>query len=87
MLPVTINCQIYDILFLSDDIGKIGQQNHYNRYTDVVMSPMASQITGFSVVRSTVYAGADKRNIKAPRHWPFWGEFTGGRWIPLTKGQ
>ena len=27
------------------------------------------------------------RNIKAPRHWPLWVEITGGRWIPLTKGQ
>ena len=26
-------------------------------------------------------------NIKAPRHWPLWGEFTGDRWIPRTKGQ
>ena len=23
-----------------------------------------------------------KENIKAPRHWPLWGEFTGDRWIP-----
>ena len=28
-----------------------------------------------------------KENIKAPRHWPLWGEFTGDRWIPSTKGQ
>ena len=28
-----------------------------------------------------------KENIKAPRHWPLWGEFTGNRWIPRTKGQ
>ena len=28
-----------------------------------------------------------KENIKAPRHWPFWGEFTADRWIPRTKGQ
>ena len=26
-------------------------------------------------------------NIKAPLHWPLWGEFTGDRWIPRTKGQ
>ena len=26
-------------------------------------------------------------NIKALCHWPFWGEFTGGRWIPYTAGQ
>ena len=28
-----------------------------------------------------------KDNIKAPRHWPLWGEFTGDRWIPHTKNQ
>ena len=28
-----------------------------------------------------------KENIKAPRHWPLCGEFTGDRWIPRTKGQ
>ena len=26
-----------------------------------------------------------KENIKAPRHWPSWGEFIGDRWIPRTK--
>ena len=28
-----------------------------------------------------------KKNIKAPRHWPFRGEFTNDRWIPSTKDQ
>ena len=28
-----------------------------------------------------------KVNIKAPRHWPLWREFTGDRWIPRTKDQ
>ena len=28
-----------------------------------------------------------KENIKALRHWPLCGEFTGDRWIPRTKGQ
>ena len=28
-----------------------------------------------------------KGNIEGPRHWPLWGEFTGDRWIPRTKGQ
>ena len=28
-----------------------------------------------------------KENIKAPRYWPLWGEFTGHRWIPRTRGQ
>ena len=28
-----------------------------------------------------------KANIKAPRHWPLCGEFTGDRWIHRTNGQ
>ena len=49
---------------------------------------MAFQITGVAIVYSTVYSGTYiKENIKAPRHWPLWGEFTGGRWILRTKGQ
>ena len=28
-----------------------------------------------------------KENIKTPRHWSLWGEYTGDRWIPLTKDQ
>ena len=28
-----------------------------------------------------------KENIKALRHWPLWGEFTGDRWIPSTMDQ
>ena len=49
------------------------------------MNAMASQITGVAIVYPTVCSGAE--NIKAPRHWPLWGEFTGDRWIPHTKGQ
>ena len=50
------------------------------------MSTMASQITGISMVCSTVCSGA-KNPTKTPRHWPLWGTFTGHRWIPLKKGQ
>ena len=28
-----------------------------------------------------------KENIKAPHHWPLYGEFTGDRQIPRTNGQ
>ena len=28
-----------------------------------------------------------KENIKAPRHWPLCGDFTGDRWITHTNGQ
>ena len=41
------------------------------------MSAMASQVTGLTIVYSTVYSGADHRNFKAPCHWPVCVEFTG----------
>ena len=42
------------------------------------MSAMASLITGLSLVYSTVSSGANQGidYIKAPRHWPLWGEFS-----------
>ena len=36
---------------------------------------------------NSLFRRRSKKNIKAPRHWPLWGEFTGDRWIPRTKGQ
>ena len=51
------------------------------------MGAMASQIPSLTIVYSTVYSGADQENIKATRHWPLCGEFTGDRWIPRAKGQ
>ena len=43
----------------------------------IIMGAMASQITSLTIVYSTVYSGADQRNIKAPRHLPLCGAFTG----------
>ena len=59
-----------------------GLPDHYN---DVIMGTMASHITSLTIFYSDIYSGADadKKNIKAPRHWPLWGDFTGDR----TKGQ
>ena len=57
-------------------------------YSDVVMGVMASQITGVSILFAQPFVQAQmKENIKAPRHWPLWGEFIRDRWIPRTKGQ
>ena len=42
------------------------------------MSAMASQL----FIQAQI-----KENIKSLRHWPLWGEFTGDRLIPHTKGQ
>ena len=49
------------------------------------MSAMASQITGVFIVCSTVVQAQIKENMKARRHWPLCGEFTGDRWIPAQK--
>ena len=50
-----------------------------------------TQITSIPTVYSNVYSSTDqaqiKENIKAPRHWPLWGQFTGDRRMPRTKGQ
>ena len=45
------------------------------QFIDVIMTTMASQITSLMIVYSIVYS--DVENIKAPRHWPLCGEFTG----------
>ena len=58
-----------------------------NHYDDVLMSSMAYQITSLTVIYPTVYSGTFIENIKAARHWPLCGEFTGDRWIPRTNGQ
>ena len=43
------------------------------------MGTMVSQITSVKIVYSNVYSAQIKENIKAPRHWPLCGEFTGDR--------
>ena len=55
-----------------------------SRHSDVIMSAMASPITSLTIVYKTVYSDQSrsmqiKENIKAPRHWSLWGEFTGDR--------
>ena len=50
---------------------------------DVIMGTIASQITSLPIVYWTVYWDAE--NIKAPRHWPLCGEFTGDRWVLALK--
>ena len=49
------------------------------------MKVMASHISGVSVIFFN--QAQVKENVKAPRHWPFWEEFTGDQWITRTKGQ
>ena len=54
-------------------------------HSDVIMSEMASQIFGVSMVYPIVCSGANKKD-KAPCHWLLCGEITGDRWKHRTKG-
>ena len=47
----------------------------------------ASQITGITIVYSTVFSGADQRKHKCSASLAFVREFSGDRWIPCTKGR
>ena len=42
--------------------------------SDVIMSAIASKITGAPIVFSTACSGAHQRNIKSLRRWPLWGK-------------
>ena len=50
---------------------------HYN---DVIKTTMASQITSLTFIHALI-----KENIKAPRHWPLRGEFTGTGEFPAQR--
>ena len=55
-------------------------------YGDVIMSTRLKS-PAFRLFTQPFVQVQIKENIKAPRHWPLCGEFTGDRWIPRTKGQ
>ena len=50
------------------------------------MNAMAPQITGASIVCSTICTGADQRKYQSAASLVFM-ESIGHRWIPFTKGQ
>ena len=52
------------------DIQRIPWSKVLLHYNDVIVGAMAYRITSLTTVYSTVYSDADKRNTKAPRHWP-----------------
>ena len=64
--------------FLSDDVS-ITVTSQWARWR--LRSPASRLFT------QPFIQAQNKENIKAPRHRPLWGEFTGDRWIPRTKGQ
>ena len=49
------------------------------------MGAIASQITSLTIVYSIVIPTQFRENIKAPRHWPLCGEFTGTGEFPAQR--
>ena len=79
---------VASLTHLSDDDNKVNVATYaFCHYIDVIMGTMASPITSVTIVYSTVIQAQIKENIKALRHWPLSGKFTGDRWIPRTNGQ
>ena len=56
-------------------------------YTDVIMARLRLKSPALRLFTQPFIQAQIKENIKAPRHWSLWGEFTGDRWIPRTNGQ
>ena len=55
-------------------------------YSDVIMDPMASQITNLTIVYSTVYSGADQRKHQSSASLPFVRGIHRWPGIPRTNG-
>ena len=55
-----------------------------NHYDGGIMGAMASQITSLTILYST---GTEQIKHQSSSSLTFFGEFTGGRWIPHTNGQ
>ena len=54
-------------------------------YDDVRMGATASQITSLTIVYQPFIQTQIKENIKARRHWPLCGEFTGTGEFPAQR--
>ena len=73
------------IRFLRDLPGKC-RCHFVSHYSDVIMRRLKSPAS-WLFTQPLIQAQIKEKKIKAPRHWPLWGEFNGDRWIPRTKGQ
>ena len=58
-----------------------------SHYDDVIMTTIASQITSFTFVYSTVNSDADQRKHQSSTSLAFVCGINRDRWIPRTKGQ
>ena len=57
----------------------------FQHYNDVIMSAMASQSPASRLFTQSFIRAQIKGNIKAPRHWPLCGEFTGTGEFPAQR--
>ena len=72
---------------LADVVWVYHADTETKHYDDVIMSAMASEITSLAIfcLLKRLFQAWIKGNIKD--HCSLWGEFTGDRWIPRTRGQ
>ena len=62
--------------------------SYINHHGDVIMVQWRLKSSSTSRLFTQPFIQAQiKGNMKAPRHWPLYGEFTGDQWIPRTKYQ
>ena len=67
---------------ICENRNQCSERSHYN---DIIMSAVASQITGVSIVYPIVCSGADQRKHQTPLHWPLWGELLVTGEFPAQK--
>ena len=79
---VIINPETLSILNMSRG-DRVSEMTIFH-YGDVIMGAIASQITSFTIVYSTVYSDADQRKHQSPASLAF---VPGDRWSPRTNGQ
>ena len=71
--------KIYPYTIYTVYSGNITLTSQWARW---LLKPPASRLFTQLFIQAQI-----NENIKASRHWPLLGEFTGDRWIPRTKGQ
>ena len=74
-----MNDEDFAVLGVALNIQIVYEWTYIDNYSDVIMGTMASQITGLTIVYSTVYSGADQRKhqssaslafVRGVHRWP-----------------
>ena len=79
---VKLSIQWSNIFSLNQYGSDVADDNFKNHYCDVIMGAMASQITGITIVCSTVYSGADQRKHQNSASLAF---MRGIHWSPVNS--